>query len=360
MTSKKRVNKTLTESATFASRLLAWSERFGRTDLPWQQNRSLYRVWISEIMLQQTQVATVIPYFQRFMARCPDVASLARAEQGEVLHLWSGLGYYARARNLHRAANIVVDEHDGQIPESLDALMALPGIGRSTAGAILALALDQRHSILDGNVKRVLARWCGIEGPPSSGKVSETLWQHSDALTPAQRCGEYTQAIMDLGATLCTRRDPACRRCPVSADCYAFQMERVADLPTPRAPRSRPSKRSWWLIRLSGRSVFLVQRPSRGLWGGLWGFEEFPDAEALEQQLRLRRGSQGGISRPLPVMRHAFTHFELMINPVVYDAKREARAKRLVAAGRWFSFEDAEKLGLSKPVSAILSLLADR
>jgi A/G-specific adenine glycosylase len=349
-----------TKPAAFSSRVLAWARRHGRSDLPWQVNRSPYRVWISEIMLQQTQVATVIPYFERFLARFPDVATLAQADQDDVLHLWSGLGYYARARNLHRAARIVLDEHAGRMPETRDALQALPGIGRSTAGAILALSLDQRHAILDGNVKRVLARWCGIEGSPSSSDVDKALWRCSEEVTPARRCGEYTQAIMDFGATLCTRREPSCLVCPVRADCYALQAGRVAELPTPRTARVRPTRSAWWLIRLCENGVFLVQRPARGLWGGLWGFEEFPDVGALQQRVRALDAPGADRARALPVIRHAFTHFELRITPVVHVAEGKIASGSAATDGRWFAFDKAAKLGLAKPVSDLLLLLADR
>ncbi|MBS0396359.1 MAG: A/G-specific adenine glycosylase, partial [Proteobacteria bacterium] len=240
------------DAASFATRLLAWYERHGRHDLPWQRDRSPYRVWVSEVMLQQTQVATVIPYYERFMGRFPDVAALAAAPLDEVLHHWSGLGYYARARHLHRAAACLVAEHGGELPASVEALTALPGIGRSTAGAILALARDERHPILDGNVKRVLARWFGIEGFPGQPRVAALLWELSERVTPSRRAADYTQAVMDLGATLCTRSRPRCSECPVGADCVAQATGRVASLPVPRAARARPVRRVAWLVLRRG------------------------------------------------------------------------------------------------------------
>ena len=259
----------------FADRLLAWFEKAGRHDLPWQQDRSLYRVWVSEVMLQQTQVQTVIPYFERFMARFPTVQALASAAEDEVLHFWSGLGYYARARNLHAAARRVVSERGGDLPLEREQWNALPGVGRSTAGAILAQALDQRHAILDGNVRRVLARWAAIEGAPGRPEVEARLWQLSEHLTPAVRAADYTQAIMDLGATLCTRTRPRCDACPVRADCVARQEGRQALLPTPRKVRHRPERRVHWLVLENAGSVLLSRRPARG------GVELDPRRQAL-------------------------------------------------------------------------------
>src|SRR5690606_8097985 len=246
----------------FARRLLAWFDRCGRHDLPWQRDRRPYAVWVSEIMLQQTQVATVIPYFERFVARFPDVEVLAEASLDDVLALWSGLGYYARARNLHRAAQLVVERYGGDLPDSLDELMALPGIGRSTAGAILAQAHGVRAPILDGNVKRVLARHAGIEGWPGEREVEQTLWAIADERTPSERVADYTQAIMDLGAMLCTRRRPACTVCPVVEDCRACRLGIQERLPSPRPKRERPRRRRMMLVvRDSQGRVLLERRP---------------------------------------------------------------------------------------------------
>jgi len=266
--------------------LVAWHGASGRHDLPWQLARTPYRVWVSEIMLQQTQVAAVIPYFERFLLRFPDLRTLAEAPIDEVLHLWTGLGYYARARNLHRAAQQVHDRHGGEFPRDYDAVAALPGIGRSTAGAILALSTGARHAILDGNVKRVLARCFGIEGNAATRAVELRLWELAERCTPAEGVDVYTQAIMDLGATLCTRRRPACALCPLAAHCSARRSSRQHEIPAPRprpgaAARARKARRAWMVVAIDpeGR-VFLERRPERGIWGGLWCLPEFSSESA--------------------------------------------------------------------------------
>ena len=276
----------------FAERLLAWFADHGRHDLPWQRDPSPYGVWVSEIMLQQTQVATVIPYYERFMARFPDLAALAEAPLDEVLAHWSGLGYYARARNLHRAARQAMAEHGGRLPETIDALQALPGIGRSTAGAILSLALGQRHPILDGNVKRVLARHAAVAGWPGKAAVQRTLWELAEARTPRRRVADYNQAMMDLGATLCTRARPACERCPVAADCRAREQGLQTDYPGPRPRRELPERQvQMLLVRDPQGRVLLERRPPQGVWGGLWCLPELateadPLARCRERGLR--------------------------------------------------------------------------
>ena len=277
------------DPSRFGPQLLAWFAGHGRHDLPWQRQRTPYGVWVSEIMLQQTQVAVVIPYYERFMRHFPNACALADAPLDAVLHDWSGLGYYARARNLHRAAQVVRDTHGGEVPRTLSALVALPGIGRSTAGAILALALDERHPILDGNVKRVLARWFGIGGYPGEARVARELWEISDAVTPARQAADFTQAIMDLGATLCTRAKPACEHCPVSAGCVARREGRVAELPTPRPVKARPRRHVFWLVLRRGESVLLEKRPPAGIWGGLWSFDYGGSGSAVGA-LRFRSG----------------------------------------------------------------------
>ena len=246
--------------SSFATRLLAWFDEFGRKDLPWQRNVTTYRVWVSEIMLQQTQVQTVTPYFERFAKSFPDIATLAAASQDDVLSHWSGLGYYARARNLHKAAQQVVDQHDGLFPNSFDELIALPGIGRSTAGAILALAAGQRHAILDGNVKRVLARHRMIAGWPGTAGVANALWTAAENNTPSSRVSEYTQAIMDLGATLCTRSHPACDICPVSEDCAALLADTVQSYPGRKPKVRKPLRTTTMILASAGGEVFLERR----------------------------------------------------------------------------------------------------
>jgi len=329
----------------FADRLLAWWADNGRHDLPWQHPRDAYRVWVSEIMLQQTRVETVIAYFERFTARFPDVQALAAAELDEVLALWSGLGYYARARNLHAAARRVVEEFDARMPDDEATLRQLPGIGRSTAAAILAQAFDQRAVILDGNVKRVLARHAAVQGWPGAPAVERDLWRAADARTPDQSAADYTQAIMDLGATLCRRRDPACSACPVAADCLALQRNLQHELPTPRPARKLPERATHYLIaRDAFNRVLLVRRPPSGIWGGLWclpeaGEIEFNTLEAL----------------PGPHdIRHVFTHFALHMS---FEHARvdEFPTKVSEATVReWFSLEQALAAGLPQPVRRVL------
>jgi A/G-specific adenine glycosylase len=343
----------------FARRLLDWFAREGRHDLPWQHPPSAYRVWVSEVMLQQTQVATVIPYFERFMARFPDVARLAAASLDEVLGLWSGLGYYARARNLHAAAGEIVAHHGGELPRDPQALQALPGIGRSTAAAILALAHDERHAILDGNVKRVLARHAGIEGWSGGSAVARLLWAEAEARTPDRRVAAYTQAIMDLGATLCRRTRPRCALCPVAADCVARVEGRVAELPTPRPRRAQPVReRHWLLARDEDGRVLLQRRPPGGLWGGLWAFPEF------ESELQMRQWSEGlglrprALARVWPVGEHRFTHFTLRYTPHEWPVRDAARVIMEGAETLWYNCALSPPGGLAAPVRTLLDALA--
>jgi A/G-specific adenine glycosylase len=349
-----------TAAARFAPALLAWWRRHGRHDLPWQHARTPYRVWISEIMLQQTQVATVIPYYARFMARFPDVATLAAAPADEVLHHWSGLGYYARARHLHAAAREIVRDHGGVLPATFDALHALPGIGRSTAGAILALALGQRHPILDGNVRRVLARGFGVEGFPGDKAVADALWALSEAVTPARDPGAFVQAIMDLGATLCTPRQPRCGDCPVAPDCVARATGRTAVLPTARPGRVRPRREVTWLVLRRGQAVRLVRRPPRGIWGGLWGFPEFDGLDAARAAARASGVPPRARGRRLEPVTHEFTHFTLVITPLVHALGTRCRAPVAMEAGgeTWYNSRRPAKLGLAAPVAALLAALA--
>lgn len=344
------------DAGTFAPRLLDWFRHHGRHGLPWQEHRTPYRVWVAEVMLQQTQVATVIPYYDRFLARFPTVAALAAAPLDEVLHLWSGLGYYARARNLHRAAIRITSEHGGELPQEHAALCALPGIGESTGAAILAQALDQRHPILDGNVKRVLARWFAIEGSAQAVDVQRRLWAASERVTPNDRACDFTQAIMDLGATVCTRHRPACDGCPVASGCAALQTGRVKELPTPRTRRIRPQRSVHWLILQSEESVLLMQRPASGLWGGLWGFPEAPD----EARLRALVASRAELRRPalrcMDPIRHAFTHFDLEIIPWRCD-DRDGRAVESTGE-TWYNVRRPSALGLAAPVAGLIARLA--
>ncbi len=341
----------------FAARLMRWQRRHGRHDLPWQQTREPYRIWLSEIMLQQTQVDTVVPYYRRFLQRFPHIASLAAAELEEVLGLWSGLGYYARARNLHACARRISAEHGGRFPAAPEAIAALPGIGRSTAAAIAVFAFDARAAILDGNVKRVLCRHFGIEGFPGRSDVEARLWALAESLLPEREVATYIQAQMDLGATVCTRSRPACQRCPLRQGCVALAADRVGELPQPRPRKTRPRRQQQVLVvRREGR-ILLEQRPPSGLWGGLWVLPEYQgEAGGLAEALQRRYGLQLGAVSPLPALEHGFTHFTLLLLPLLADtagaASRVAEAEQ-----RWIDPGQLAELPLPTPVRRILQSL---
>ena len=339
----------------FSSRLLEWHRRYGRHDLPWQQDVTPYRVWISEIMLQQTQVSTVIPYFNNFMQRFPDIYTLATAGIDDVLHCWTGLGYYARGRNLHRAAQSIIENYQGKLPISMDQLMSLPGIGRSTAGAILALSHGQRHPILDGNVKRVLARFYTVAGRPGQQEVERRLWSFAETHTPATRVAEYTQAIMDLGATVCTRRQPRCGVCPVSETCMARTALRQHDFPQPRPVKVLPVRKTVFAI-LQNKSgqVLLEQRPPAGVWGGLWAFPECTPGADITEWIRNRFGYSINALECQPTRRHTFSHFHLDILPV--HALVQADNETLHDAGHycWYAPGLNQRLGMAAPVRKLI------
>lgn len=300
----------------FSERLLSWFDQFGRHDLPWQQNINPYRVWVSEIMLQQTQVKTVIPYFEKFMTSFPTLADLAAASQEAVLSHWAGLGYYARGRNLHKAAQIIMQQHNGQFPADFDAIVALPGIGRSTAGAVLSIALNQRYAILDGNVKRVLARYFAVEGWPGEKTIEKSMWQLAEDLTPQQRFNDYTQAIMDLGATLCTRSKPSCEACPVQSDCQAFKLGLVSQYPYKKPKKDKPTKQAWLLLQEDQQGqIYLQKRPQKGIWGGLWSLPEFESLQSCQESLQSQRRLVKSLLE-WPSFRHTFSHYHLEIYPV--------------------------------------------
>lgn len=347
---------------SIGARLLRWWDRHGRKDLPWQQRPTPYRVWVSEIMLQQTQVATVIPYYQRFMTRFPSVARLAAAPEDVVLHYWSGLGYYARARNLHKAARLIVAHHQGEFPSTIEAVMGLPGIGRSTAGAILALAKGQAHPILDGNVKRVLTRFHAIAGWPGSKEIENHLWQLSARHTPPRRTAHYTQAIMDLGATLCTRRRPACPHCPLQDDCLAFKQNRVGEFPAPKPRGALPVRRTrLLLLRNPAQAVLLVKRPPAGIWGGLWSLPECDASDDAVKWCRRRLGIGVREESRWPPLRHSFSHFHLDIHPVLLRLKGEAAAVMDEPGTVWYNPAAPQDLGLAAPVKRLLNqLVGDR
>ncbi|HEX7062751.1 MAG TPA: A/G-specific adenine glycosylase [Woeseiaceae bacterium] len=340
---------------TFAARLLAWHAAHGRKDLPWQAERTPYRVWVSEIMLQQTQVATVIPYYLRFMAAFPDVRTLARADLDAVLRRWAGLGYYARARNLHRAAALVVERH-GEVPERFEDLLALPGIGRSTAGAILSLSRGERHAILDGNVKRVLARHAAVPGWPGSAPVAAALWEVAERHTPHAEVAAYNQAMMDLGATVCTRV-PACERCPVADDCRARAQGRIADFPGRRPRRERPAKQTHMALALCGGHLYLERRAASGIWGGLWSLPEFPEEGAIldwcEQSLA---ATLVALERWEP-LRHSFSHYDLDILPVALRLATPPRALADTDAAVWYRVSEAPRFGIAAPVQRLIDKL---
>ena len=341
---------------SFARRLLAWWEVHGRRDLPWQRERTPYRVWVAEIMLQQTQVGTVAPYFERFTAQFPDVDALARADLDDVLHLWSGLGYYARARNLHRAAGIVVRQHGGTFPDTEAALRTLPGIGRSTAAAIVAQAWNRRAPILDGNVKRVLARRHRVAGPVSSPATLGELWRLAESHTPRNRAADYTQAVMDLGATVCRRRRPRCGDCPVRAGCRALAAGDPERYPEAARRRPRRLERRRFFVLVDPDGACLVERrPPAGLWGGLWSP---PDRDARETVGGFLDAA--GVDarlvdevRPADVFRHAFTHYDLDVEPVYVRLKSRPAAVREDAA-RWIDPDD-HRLGLSTVATRLVT-----
>lgn len=347
------------QAQAFAQALLQWFDRHGRSSLPWQRNPTPYRVWVSEVMLQQTQVATVVPYFERFMARFPNVESLAVAPEDEVMHLWTGLGYYARARNLHASAQRLVAQHGGEFPDDIEQVQALPGIGRSTAGAILALSRGERHPILDGNVKRVLARVFGIAGDPASAPVLATLWRHADACTSAVRAGAYTQAIMDLGATVCSRSNPACTVCPMSAICIAARQGRQDELPGRKRQRTRKAREATLLIAetgsAGGRAILLERRPAPGIWGGLWSPPQFESEFAALDWCRRNLNEPEMAAERLKPIDHAFTHFDLRLTPVRVRCKPVER----VGEGEhlWYSLDAPPKVGLPQPIRQLIDRL---
>ncbi len=345
---------------SLARKLLKWFRHSGRHDLPWQQRADPYRVWVSEIMLQQTQVKTVIPYYERFMLRFPDLLTLAAAPIDEVLHLWSGLGYYARGRNLHKAARIIETDHAGKFPADIKTLITLPGIGRSTAGAILALSQGQNHPILDGNVKRVLTRYHGITGWPGDKAVEDKLWRIAKAETPKQNVADYTQAIMDLGATVCTPSRPACQGCPLAGECHAFIHGLQTELPTRKKKKLLPVRQTIFaIIENSQGEVLLQRRPPAGIWGGLWSLPECPIDEDIPAWLKRHFGSKVDGLTELQPLRHTFSHFHLDIHP--YRAKLRAQdlAIRDEEAVRWYRPDSQTRLGMAAPVKKILLALAE-
>ncbi|EKE83732.1 A/G-specific adenine glycosylase [Idiomarina xiamenensis] len=339
----------------FTQRVIDWYYQHGRKSLPWQQQKTPYRVWVSETMLQQTQVATVIPYYQRFMARFTDVEQLAQAQQDEVLHYWTGLGYYARARNLHKAAQVIVTQHQGNFPEQQQALEALPGIGRSTAGAIRSLAMQQPAAILDGNVKRVLARYLAVAGWPGQSATLKALWSASEQLTAqASDVAAYNQAMMDLGSMICKRSKPLCQQCPIAADCLAYQQQQISDYPGKKPKKQLPTRTTQFLILRRGKQILLEQRPSTGLWGGLWNFPNTEDAAS--DWLAANHYNSEQILE-LPPFRHTFSHFHLQIQPLLIDIDSDTSNNVNEHQQRWVDIHDPGELGLPQPAVKLLQQL---
>ena len=338
----------------FARALLEWFDKSGRHDLPWQINRDPYRIWVSEIMLQQTQVATVIPYFERFIAAFASVSELAAAPLDDVLAAWSGLGYYARGRNLHKAAQRIVSEHNGSLPRHLDALMALPGIGRSTAAAILALAWNEPETILDGNVKRVLSRVHAVDGWAGRTQVLKELWTIAESHTPKDRPAAYTQAIMDLGATLCVRRRPMCEACPVQAVCAARASDRVHELPAPRPRKEKPKREQLVALIFLDDELLLERRPPVGIWGGLLSLPEVPVAQSPVTWARETLGLDTHEAMRPTSVRHGFTHFDLELKPVLMQARRSGR---VLDSDRWLWYNPTSPLpgGVAAPIERLIA-----
>jgi len=339
----------------FSQQVLSWFDKHGRKDLPWQHDRDAYKIWVSEIMLQQTRVETVIPYYEKFMQHFPTVKKLAAANIDEVLHQWTGLGYYARARNLHNAAQYICEQYKGAFPKNIDQAIALPGIGRSTAAAILTLSFDQSHAILDGNVKRVLARYFALEGWPGIRVVEEQLWQHAEALLPSGRFAEYTQAMMDLGATLCTRSNPSCSTCPVQATCQAYAQHRQSELPTPKTPKKIPQRNVVVAIIQDYKddSIWLEKRPPTGIWGGLYSFPEFKDTAKLDVWLGKHYKNCSLKFQLLPAISHTFSHFRLHMHPRLIQINKRPNGVMEDDLGVWYKLTD-QKIGLAAPVKKAL------
>ncbi|QDC45155.1 A/G-specific adenine glycosylase [Methylophilus medardicus] len=341
--------------SVFAEKLIAWQQAHGRHDLPWQQTRDPYAVWVSEIMLQQTQVSAVIAYYQRFMQRFPTIASLAQVEQDDVMQYWSGLGYYSRARNLHHAARAIMHHHGGVFPTDFDTIQSLKGIGRSTAAAISVFAFDQRQTILDGNVKRVLARLYAIEGWPGLPEVEKKLWQLAEQLLPKQQLPAYVQGLMDFGATLCTRSKPRCHACPMQSQCLAYQQQKVALLPTAKPRKALPEKQVTLLMIVDAGEILLERRPNHGIWGGLWSLPELSPSQIAVPYIQQTFGLETEALEVMPVLWHSFTHFKLEITP--QPLQLIARRPSLPPHMQWLTLSDAIAAALPTPVRTLIKAL---
>ncbi len=343
------------QALRFSQAVLAWYQRFGRKTLPWQLEKTPYHVWLSEVMLQQTQVVTVIPYFQRFLERFPTVQTLAAAPQDEVLHLWTGLGYYARARNLHKAAKQIVEDHNGVFPTRFDDVAALPGIGRSTAGAVLSLSLGLHFPILDGNVKRVLARCYAVEGWPGKKEVEKRLWEIAEEVTPAEGVSQFNQAMMDLGAMVCTRSKPKCELCPLNKECIAYANHSWAQYPGKKPKKTIPEKTAYFLLLQRENKIWLEQRSNVGLWGGLFCFPQFNQHSELESWLT-GHGIKADSLEQMTSFRHTFSHFHLDIVPMRL-ALMQSTTCMDEGAGLWYNLTTPPSIGLAAPVVRLLQAL---
>jgi A/G-specific adenine glycosylase len=349
--------------AEFAQRIATWQREHGRNSLPWQNTRDAYRIWLSEIMLQQTQVATVLGYYERFLNTCPTVVDLANASDDTVMALWAGLGYYTRARNLHKAAKLVVERHNGEFPRDVESLAALPGIGRSTAAAIAAFSYDVIAPILDGNVKRVLARHAGVEGFPGASAVEKRLWSEAGARLPTEASDmvAYTQGLMDLGATICSKSAPTCMLCPVATDCNARITQRIDEIPAAKPSKALPHRTQRYLLAVHVDAVLLVKRPPMGIWGGLWCLPELSNdasSDAITQRLDSEFAIESiAAQRELDPLDHSFTHFKLTIRPLRVEAKK-LRTRAQTPGVIWLNLADIETAALPKPVKTILQRIA--
>jgi A/G-specific adenine glycosylase len=341
---------------SFARRLIDWQTQHGRHDLPWQRNRDPYAIWLSEIMLQQTQVSAVTPYYLRFLDRFPTLTALAASTEDEVLRLWSGLGYYSRARNLHRAAQQVTSDFEGVFPMAREVIETLPGIGRSTAAAISVFAFGAREAILDGNVKRVLSRYFAVDGFPGERNVEKSLWTLAESLLPSREIEAYTQGLMDLGATVCTRSKPQCGACPLAATCGARALDRVAELPMPKPRKPIPLRRTVMLVLRDGDDTLLEKRASVGIWGGLWSFPEVDNMDDVRRLCESRFGCEVLSESALPILRHGFTHFSLDIAPMLVQVRR-SKTFAYESGSVWLPLADAKQAALPVPVKKILANL---
>jgi A/G-specific adenine glycosylase len=345
---------TAVSAEKFSQDVLSWFKQQGRKHLPWQQNKTPYRVWISEIMLQQTQVATVIPYYHRFMESFPTIIDLANADEDNVLHHWTGLGYYARARNLHKTAKIIRDEYLGEFPQEIDQVIALPGIGRSTAGAILSLSLKKHHPILDGNVKRVLARCYTVEGHNGQSKFEKALWPIAEQLTPALGVEQYNQAMMDLGAMVCTRSKPLCEQCPIKVHCFALASNEQASYPQKKPKKTTPIKETIIVIAKLGNKVLMEKRPPAGIWGGLWCFLEVKEQSEIPSLLAMNNLTKK-TTTTLESFRHTFSHFHLDITPILIDCQ-QALSEEIndVNQQKWYDLTTEASVGLAASTNKLI------